>query len=149
MATMGRSLLLGSLFLVVALGCANPKGNVAASISGKVTCKGSPVTAGSVVFLTADGTPYGAPISADGTYAASDLPVGPLSVMIETESANTGAKKAQTYGGKMKMSPVPPGMEKTGGAYMKIPGKYADPKTSGFSVTLKAGQQTQNFELAD
>jgi len=116
---------------------------------GQGDVQGEPGDGGLGGFLTADGTPYGAPISADGTYAASDLPVGPLSVMIETESANTGAKKAQTYGGKMKMSPVPPGMEKTGGAYMKIPGKYADPKTSGFSVTLKAGQQTQNFELAD
>jgi hypothetical protein len=165
----GATALLVALLLV---GCQrNP--NAPASVNGKVTYNGGPVTGGSVSFHFKDGVRFDAPIRGDGTYLAIDIPAGDATVTVETESINPANKKtdynsppgagmkAGMYGkgaapkpsaggsGKgAKMSPAPDG---AGGdsVYMKIPPKYADKEKSGLTVAIKEGKQTSNFELTD
>jgi hypothetical protein len=96
------------------------------AVQGKVTYKGLPVTGGTVAFHPAKGKPVVAKIQADGGYSAKDVPVGEVVVAVETESV----KKA---GG--------------GAKYVKIPAKYAGPKTSGITVTIKEGKQTYDIDL--
>ena len=159
----------------VVVGCQKGNPNAPAKISGRVSYKGSSVTCGSVILTAKDGgSSVGLAIAADGTYTGSDLPIGEMIVTIETESANPDRKTPDykggssiplggagggggMYGGKgvgggmqqKKGAEFSPGQPTAAGAYMKIPSKYADPKTSGLTVTLERGSQTKNFDLND
>ena len=146
--------------LLVVLGCGETKGTVA-RLSGSVKYKGTPVTAGTIIFtVKGEGSDpagtYPVPITPDGTYSASQLPAGELRVSIETESANPkNRRSSEQYGGgrgkdMMKRSPAPEGVGTAPkGAYVKIPDKYKDPKTSGLTVTLTNGKNTKDFDLTD
>src|SRR4029077_5027008 len=92
-----RLAMLLPMSLVLALGCSKGNPNIPASISGKVTYKGAPVTGGNIVFVNAQQSRYNAGILPDGTYSATDMPEGPMEVAIETESLNPNLKMP-TYG---------------------------------------------------
>jgi hypothetical protein len=145
-------LLLLLVFVIGSSGCGTSKTNVPASVSGKVTYKGAPVTGGTVAFNTKDAGSYAAVIHSDGTYSSNQVPEGEFIVTIETESINPNMKK-QVYGGKAKgaTSPVPEKQaeKKDAGLYVPIPPRYADKTKSGLTATLKSGNQTHNFELTD
>jgi hypothetical protein len=132
-------------------GCNKGNPNAPSSVSGKVTYNNEPVTAGNVKFYTSEGAEYNCAIKPDGTYSGTDMPAGDLVVVIETESANKDIKKPTYGGGGGMQSPVgkPGESAQGGGAYVKIPKKYSDKKTSGLKETLSKGKNTKNFDLAD
>lgn len=146
------------LMLVVGLGCSKGNVNTPAKLSGSVKYKGGPVTGGTMTLLPEGGGAIPVTIKPDGTYAAQDLPVGTLKVVIETESMNPNKKgDPSTYGqqgggrgGSQSMSPIPTGRSTAaGGTYVKIPEKYSDVKSSGLSVTLQKGDNSHDFDLTD
>jgi hypothetical protein len=163
--TIGRLILILPLLVALAAGCGKGNPNAPASISGKVTYKSKPVTGGMITFHTNDAGINQVPIMPDGTYSYEGLPVGELKVSIDTEALNPDRKKGQQYGGaqgKNMMSPGPEGVGKAPagppgmtegtlqGEYVKIPPKYRDKATSGLTVTLSKGQNTnKDFELTD
>ena len=108
-----------------------------------------------VYFHTSEGAVYTCLIKPDGTYAGTDMPAGELVITVETEMANPDVK-APTYGGagpgKDKPTAPPRPKEKgsaASGAYVKIPAKYKDKKTSGLKETLSKGKNTKNIDLTD
>jgi len=130
-----------------------------AKVTGKITYNGNAIKAGTIAFLPAGGSaPLKFSISADGSYNAPDLPEGPMTVTVETESVNP-AQKQHTYGGKGGKGPpggkgpssyLPEGaVTAAPDLYVKIPAKYADPAKSGLSTTLKKGTQTFDIKLTD
>lgn len=138
------------------LGCG---GNSAAPVrlAGKVSYNGTAVTAGTMSFHTADGTIYPGLINTDGSYTATDLPVGEVVVTIETESLNPN-KKAEGTAKEQKdakrrsgmMQKAPEGA--VGGptpTYVKIPAKYADKKTSPLKLNLERNTKSKDFDLTD
>jgi hypothetical protein len=155
--TKSRLLPLALLSLGVGvLGCSgggNP--NAPARVSGSISYKGQPIKAGTMSFVTTGGIAHNALISADGTYTATDIPVGEMVVVIETESINpkkTTPASQNTKEAKMRMQMMQPGpasVEKASDHYIKIPAKYGNAKTSPLTVTLTAGRQVQNFDLTD
>src|SRR6266511_1068749 len=97
------------LVLALAAGCVNNT-NVPSKVSGKVTYKGQPVTAGNLGFYPKEGGVYSIALNADGTYSQAGLPAGDMDVTVETESANPNKPQAPQYGGKMgagAASPMP------------------------------------------
>ena len=153
MTTKARLFLASPLFLSLALGCGSGNVNTSANVSGKVTYHDQPVTNGIVTFQPKDGGPLlTCPIAPDGTYTASNLPVGDMVATIETESVNPANPKP-VYGPKdaNPTSPMPSGGASGGpvGAYVKIPAKYNDLKKPLLPVTLTAGKQTKDFPLTD
>src|SRR5262245_41569130 len=69
--------------LMAAIGCGAPK----VSISGKVSYKGAPRKGGSVTFSSTAGKgDVTARIGEDGSYALDKCPVGPVKILVETES---------------------------------------------------------------
>ena len=161
------------LFLLALTAGCSGKGNMsAAKVSGKVTYNGSPVTGGSVTFHYANmkdeqghdltNQSVSCTIGPDGTYSNTDMPVGDTVVTVETESAKhetasaadyaqkMGGKMAGKGGGKIEASPAPPGFEgNKGGAYVKIPAKYADKSSSGLKKNLSRGSNTFDIPLSD
>jgi hypothetical protein len=152
----------GPLLVVfaAALGCSssgNP--NAPARVSGKLTYKNQPIKGGTMLLHTAEGVPYNAQISPDGTYSATDIPTGELIVTVDTESLNPAkaAPKGAQADARMKQMQqleqrrpdgADPGQDLSAN-YIKLPTKYASPKTSPLKVTLSAGKQTKDFDLTD
>jgi hypothetical protein len=164
MTTKTKCFLLLPLFLVFVSGCASS--STAARVSGRVTYKGNPVTAGTVTFHAKEGGILTCAIKSDGTYSRTDLSPGEMAVSVETESANTNRKVPESaYGGargramsqgkdsgkaSSMLSPAPSGFKPAEtGVYVKIPPKYADKNTSGLAVTLTRGKNTKDFELTE
>jgi hypothetical protein len=143
------------LCLVLAIGCDKANPHAPASVTGKVTYKGNPVTAGTVTFNPNSEGPFSsASLNEDGTYTINEAPAGDFTVTVDTESFNPDRKKA-TYGpggaGAGATSPPPAGVKTATptGKYVKIPKKYSDPKASPLTAKLGAGKQTVNFPLEE
>jgi len=165
MTLKGQLLLVLPLGLVLVFGCGTTKNpNAPASVSGKVTYNGNPVTGGTITFHSKEGRASTIGINAEGSYSTSDIPVGEMVVTVETESANPSATKMGNYpGAKGKapttgeregnkgamMSPRPPGAGGGGGGYVKIPAKYADKDKSTLRETLSPGTQVKDINLTD
>jgi hypothetical protein len=156
-------LLLPALMLVTILAAGCKGKSAPASITGKVTFKDAPVPGGTVTFRSADGEGpnYKGVIGADGTYTVTDVPVGEMTVTVETESVNTN-KKMPTYGGNRgggvgnpegekagSVSPKPKDAPTSSGAYVAIPPKYSLPTQSGLKFTVENGKNTYNIPLAE
>ncbi len=170
-----RLIALLPVLLLVAYGCGGNKA-APAGVSGKVTYQGKPVTGGQISFIPdGSGSPYTSQIKSDGTYQVTDVPSGECTVTIEAlpdpnkakgpaygqgqmEDAAKAAEKAKSeHKDKSGMqmpaaggSPVP-GAAGSGpqGQYMKLPEKYADPKTSGLKMSIKKGSNTKDWDLTD
>ena len=140
------------MFLVLAgalavAGC----GRSAGTITGTVTYKGAPLKGGSVMFTPAAGGqagPVSVAIGQDGTYAAEKVPVGDVTVTVDTSylkpAPRTGPREDQ----------APPGHENpnkpsaSGGAnYVPIPAKYADPAQTPLKYTVKGGSQKYDIPI--
>jgi len=144
------------LIVCAALGCSQNK-LAPARVSGSISYKGTPIKAGTMQFCTSEGAAYNAQISSDGTYTATDLPEGEMVVTVDLEGINP-EKKAHTGKDaekrmKMVSQQPPPGVATSAPMptqfYMKLPAKYANPKTSPLTVTLTKGRQVHNFDLTD
>jgi len=97
-------------------------------------------------------------IKPDGTFSQTDLTTGDMVVTIETDSANKDRKMPTYGGGRGKLgqdqrhqaqSPVPEGAQQGGGAYIRIPKKYAKKELSGLTRKVEKGENTFDFELTD
>jgi hypothetical protein len=151
------------LFVLLITGCSSSSNP--SRISGKVTYKDKLVTGGTITFLHKDGGTFTYRIGADGTYSGSELPIGEMTVTVETESVNPSppAMKGSYAQGKdqqggdpndykkmmQQKGAVPEDGGKPKGEYVPIPLKYADPKTSDLRVTLTGGKNKKDFELTD
>jgi hypothetical protein len=147
------------LLAVSLSGCSG--GKTPAKVSGKITYKNDPVTAGTITFHQKDGGIFTYAIQADGTYSGSDMPAEEMVVTIETESVNPDAKRPGAgkmpgsggrdpmgdYNAKMKERGAVQEPTKPAGKYVKIPAKYNDEKQSGLKLTLTKGKTEKNWDL--
>jgi hypothetical protein len=141
-----------SVVCCLLIGCAAPTNpNAPAKVKGKVTYKNEPVTAGTLTFHTDNAGVYSMMIGPDGSFSGTDLPAQEFTLTVDTEAHNPNRKK-QVYGGGSSQSSPPPGGANpavAGGAYVKIPAKYAKKQSSDLKITLTNGEQIKNIELSD
>jgi len=144
------------------LGCATSRGPSAA-ISGKVRYQGSLVTGGKIYLYPYDGTSrLQINIAGDGTFRHTRIPPGEMAVAIETDSvkyfeggpmslAKSAPKLEEPEQMKTNLPVVPPGAHqgRMSLKYVKIPARYADPRTSNLSWIIREGSQTRDFDLQD
>jgi hypothetical protein len=121
----------------VTAGCGGgpkPKGEV----YGKVTVGGKPVTAGMVKFAPEEGEAVSTGLGPDGSYRATDVPVGRARVAVETLMFKN-------------LTPPPPAIAKQLGGprtkYVPIPEKYERPDSSGLTVEVERGKKLYDIEL--
>jgi hypothetical protein len=164
-----RLVLLFALLPVFILGCSTKNPNVPASLHGKVTYNGKPVTGGTLTIIAPNnGGRFSCVIDKDGIYGAADLPAGECVVTIDTEGLKAqkqAGRAGYTYGVETghKMNPndyrekmiamgkVPSeaAAPKVLGEYVKIPSRYSNPLQTPLRVTLSKGDMKQDFELTD
>jgi hypothetical protein len=139
----GWGLLVGAILL--SAGCGAPSGTV----SGKVTVGGKTVPGGTVSFIPPDGknTQF-ADIAEDGSYSVKNLPLGKVSITVETKSV---APLTAPGGVNMHMPAGAPNAPNADAAkrYVKIPDKYSQAESSGLSYEVKSGRQEHPIELAE
>jgi len=137
--------------LLAVLGCSG--GSTVNVLEGRITYKGADVTGGTINFYPASGGPIPGFIKPDGTYVASDVPPGEVTVTIETESVKNTGKPTMPAGGKAPpggdAGKYPGGAIQGAGAYVRIPLKYGDRKQSPLKFDVGKGKIAKDFELID
>lgn len=129
------------LLLVTVIGCSAPVGD----LSGTVSFKGEPLPAGRISFLCEGGEkPVLSSDIQDGKYAIHKAPGGSAKVIVQTFKQTSVKVPNQPA----NLAPIGDDQPKQGGGkYVAIPERYSKDATSGLSVTIKGGAQTENFEL--
>ena len=137
-SALGKPMLVSPvLFVVVILaglgGCGGPREPMG-DVSGKVTSAGKSATQVNVQFFGADGVPVGAAkVNPSGQFQFDrQIPVGDYGVAIlpAVEETRDGAED--------------PGRKQV---IDKVPQKYWDHNTSGFSAEVKEGDNSFTFEM--
>jgi len=114
--TIGLCLLL--LLVGAATGCARKK----VTVTGKVTLRDKPLTSGVVTFFGEDDNPVSARIKSDGTYSASNVPVGKAKVTVTPAPSEKGVSGMDRGSDKMD----PKSMGKKDGAKPSEPKKETE-----------------------
>jgi hypothetical protein len=168
-----RVLFLGVLALSVplAVGCGG-KGKV----SGTVTLDGQPLPAGTITFVPSKG-PGAAGKIEDGKYSVTGVPVGKMTVTVETDTIKqemvalaAASQPVQRSGGgrmtadklakmpenaraqfeaqKQQAEEAPRKYQELQTKYRDIPQKYAKADSSGLTVEVKSGSNTFDAPLS-
>ena len=121
--------------LAALVGCGNA---TKATVAGKVTYKGSPLTGGALTLHPAQGGgPFSVFIRTDGTFNVGDAPIGPMDVAISTDDVVDASPAGS----------VPPELKPA--KKVAIPERYKDPETSGLRWDVKPGMNARDFDLTD
>jgi len=104
------------------------------SVEGKVTYQGKPLPGAIIGFHPAKGKPVVAKTDETGSYSAPAVPVGEVRVTIEVVRPKPPKDKPTD-------KPVTPPR------FIAIPKKYANPETSGLTLTVQKGKQVHDIEL--
>jgi hypothetical protein len=123
------------ILLVVAAGCSSKKKT---TIRGKVTYKGEPVSVGAIYFHGESDQVGMGNISKDGSFTATDVPVGEVRVSLQVRDPGAYAQQMAGSGADPKPGAAPAGVT-------SLPAKYSDPKTSG--VTFRIDATTKEIEV--
>jgi hypothetical protein len=130
-----------------AVGCGSSTG----TITGKVYYKNTPLKGGTVNFLTSDKKVNQlSEIQEDGSYKIEKMPVGEVTITVETISLRP-ARNIPTYappkGQETSGGYTPPNIADKAKRYVPIPDKYASADNSGLKYTVKGGSQPYDIKL--
>jgi hypothetical protein len=144
-----RSMLQGiALFIVIGsvcafVGCTGVKEiripETGADLKGTVTYNGEKVMVALVIVQSAGGSAAG-PIGDDGTFSIKNVPVGEVSIGVNTEAGKGELRGKMMARAQTKdKTPLP--------KIIDIPAKYFDPATSGIHTTVNKGPNTYDVVI--
>ncbi len=134
--------LLLSILLAAAGGCGKR-----ATVTGKVTYQGRPVTYGSVIFLSADNTARSGAIAADGSYTVEGVPLGAVKIAVisrdpsKGRSVVRGRKPARSDNHARTASPKP------AAGWFPLPSRFENATSSGLGCDVASGQLHYDIEM--
>jgi hypothetical protein len=130
---------LAAVLVIVAFGVAGCIRGPA-SVAGKVTYRGKPVTTGTVYVAGSDGVQAVSAINPDGTYQIISVAAGPAGIGVISLKPTAARPRTSK---RAPVAALPPPV--TG--WFAIPDRYADPTASGLNAQLKSGPNDHNIEL--
>jgi hypothetical protein len=105
-----------------------------ATLTGKVTYQGKPVSVGAIYFHGPAGEVAMGNLTDTGTFVATDIPVGEVRVSLRVQDPGVYSQQLQGAGGRgAKTRP------KDEDKVTSVPAKYSDPATSGLAYTITPG----------
>jgi hypothetical protein len=124
-----------------------------ATVEGKVTIDGQPISSGRVFFRSPDGkSTVIAKIRPDGTYRALDVPYGVMRVTVTPITKWERMRRMQDPKNGKKSRPSEGESEgidsSTEVPRVIIPEKYQDPDTSGLTFAATSETNTYNIEIS-
>ncbi|HLJ97017.1 MAG TPA: hypothetical protein VKU02_27885 [Gemmataceae bacterium] len=116
-----------------------------ATVTGTVSYQGKPVPTGTVKFYGPDNQVASASIGEDGSYEATNVPLGSVKVAVSTPpppppDVVKAAKEGKRRFGKGNVLSAPTHT-------VSIPPKYSDPAKSGLGLTVIEGSQPYVIDL--
>lgn len=123
---------------VVSAGCGKSMGPWG-TVSGKVTYDDQAVTAGTVVFISAQGRGASAELDSQGGYTLKTVNSGQKIPVGEYQVGVMPPRKEVDYDAPVK--------ETAAADYPNVPRRYRDHATSGWTFTVKEGPNTFNLEM--
>ena len=133
--------------LAAVAGC----GGTYTDVSGKVSYQGRPVVYGTVSVIGPDRKTYYGVINQDGTFTVAHVPTGAVKLGVYSPdpyfeppiSAEQKAKVEELR--RTSGIPIPPKPPK--GKWFRLPGKYADPVSSGLTAEVSAAPAAVDLRL--
>jgi len=121
------------LLLATSTGCGPSYGKV----SGEVKFSGKPIPTGTISFIPKQkgARAVGGTIQ-NGQYSVPLVPVGDVTITVNVPPPPPPEKPKKPVRKKEKKKEDEP-----------VPTRYGDPKSSGLSMTVMAGEQTNNIDL--
>jgi hypothetical protein len=118
------------------------------TVSGTVTYKGKTLNSGTVIFYVGDKT-VPAPISSDGTYLATGVPVGSAKVTVAVTDTSNLVPSQMKGGpkGQAEHAPLPGGDSGPAAPPVPIPAKYAAKESSDLSYEIHSGKNAFDIDL--
>jgi hypothetical protein len=115
-----------------------------ATVTGTVKYKGEPVPSGQVVFYGNGDQSAIATINQDGSYTATNVPLGPVKIALVMPPSTAGMEKAAKVMKKRfgKGNEYPESIKT-----VSLPKKYSDPANSGLGLTVTGGTQPYNIDI--
>jgi hypothetical protein len=121
---------------LAACGC----GQSEATIRGRVTVQGKPLTTGTVLFLGSDNRVATGSIGPDGHYVANHASMGTLRVAVQS------LRPAQVRAAMQRPKDAPPLPGRITNL-VPVPQKYQSPETSELTCTVQQKEQEYNIDL--
>jgi hypothetical protein len=134
-----------ALVCLFATGC----GSKSATVTGRVTYNGKPVSNGSVIVYCSDKQIVRGNIAADGAYSIPNVPYGTSVVTVQSHARVPPGLRLQQSPPPSSGGPIPPTVEYTDTARVTIPQRYGLPEESGLGVVVDHGAVTFDIVLAD
>jgi hypothetical protein len=133
------------------LGCSRSAGE-RRLLTGRVTLNGQPVSGGTLRFYPAaarlrEQAAYQVRIRPDGSYTAAGVPLGKMKVTVDTRIVQATAEALEQMTASAGKTRVPAPPFSPPGAYVEVPAKYTNPKTTDLRVEVTGGEQQQDFAL--
>jgi hypothetical protein len=139
-----RSLLVGLILMTGTLaGC----GSRTATVTGRVTYQGKPVSGGSVIVYCSDKQIARGIIGVDGTYSIPNVPYGSSAVTVQAPARVPVGLRVQQTLPPASGGPIPPTVESNDPARLTIPLRYTVPEESGLSVVIDRGLVNYDLDL--
>jgi hypothetical protein len=119
-------------------------GRSKATVTGTVKYKGEPVPSGQVIFYGAGDQSAIAMINEDGSYKATNVPLGPVKIALVMPPSTAGMEKAAKVMKKRfgKGNPYPTSIKT-----VSLPQKYSDAAQSGLGLTVTEGAQPYDIDI--
>lgn len=136
-----RSLL--GLLVLALVGCGGSTG----SVTGKVTLKGKPVTAGTVTFLGSNQQVSTSPIDAEGNYTIAKVALGPAKISVTPPPPAPTGMMMKMDPSKMGGDAEKPTESAPAAKAVPIPENYQNPEKSGLTYTVTKGKNEHDIEL--
>jgi hypothetical protein len=130
------TLMIASIGLVC--GCGS-----SATVSGKVSFDGRPVTYGSVIFLCDDNTAYSTAIQPDGTYRLEQIRSGDVKIGVITPAPSKSSKHQRS-------TPLADAKAASPGAKsdrIMVPKRFRDPVGSGLIAKIGSGNVSYDIDI--
>jgi hypothetical protein len=131
---------LGSLF---GGGC----GSRTATVVGRVTYQGKPVTGGSVIVYCSDKQIARGNIAVDGAYSIPNVPYGSSVVTVQGPTMAPAGLRTQQALPPSTGGPLPPTVLVSDPAQIAIPLRYGVPEESGLSLAIDRTTVTYDIDL--
>ncbi len=134
---------LSAMTALLASGC----GPRTATVVGRVSHQGKPVSGGSVIVYCSDQQIARGLIGPDGTYSIPNVPFGSAVVTVQAPGRVPAGLRLQQTLPPSSGGPIPPTVDATEPGRVWIPARYALPEESGLSVVIDRGQVNYDIDL--
>jgi hypothetical protein len=118
-----------------------------ATVTGKVSYQGRPVTYGSVTFLSADKTARSGVIEPDGSYTVEGVPPGTAKIAVISRDPSKGRSIVRAHKPGQPEQGTASSQPTVVNAWFPLPPRFEDAKASGLDCTVDSRHVSHDIDV--